>query len=68
MSVVVEVPTGGLYIYRGRQSSKVREKAFEFLVRATQGDIGAIHLNSVYCPSKLVGKKLRFKVEIVEEK
>jgi len=65
---LTKVPSGDYYLQKERMGSG---NTFEFPVRATEVSTGRIAItitNQIRCSKELVGKKLRFKAEIVERK
>jgi len=65
---ITKVPNGDYYLQKERTT---QGNTFEFPVRATEHSTGRVSMmisNPVFTSKELVGKKLRFKVEIVEAK
>lgn len=62
---ITMLPGGDYYLQKSRTFGS---NSFEFSVRATEKETGTIcWSHSAGCPEELVGKKLRFKVEVVDE-
>ena len=60
---IVQLPSREYYILKDKGGT-----GFIFVPRATIGDCGQVGLAGNVCtPKELVGKRLMFKVEIVEE-